>query len=506
MAWIVVGFCAACIVSAALVPIVKWICECLQLTDRPDRRRKLHQHPVALGGGLVAFVSTLAVSLPLLLSSAIAPLPGNNNGLGGLLLASAIIVVLGVADDAVGMRGRQKLLGQMVACIVLLLDGLVIERLQFFGWTVELGLLSTPLTLLWLLLAINAINLLDGINGLVTTVGIIDLFTIAVLAVINDHSGQAVVAAAFAGSLLGFLHFNFPEAKMFLGDAGSMLIGLLIGTLAIQASLKGPGTVLLAAPVCLLTVPLFDSTVAMVRRRLTGRSIFSGDRAHLHHRLTERFGGNAAVGIVAIASGATAAASFASILWRSEIVAVVSALAVVVLFVVSRLFGYAELRLLVASLRSIMRSFLRLNGRSRAAEVQSSVHVQGTREWELIWADLTGAAADLPIHAMELSVNAPMIHEGFHAFWNRHSTDVENIWRFDLPLIAAGHSIGHIRVAGERSLSVSTESLEKVLLLFEAFEAQLEVLFIRPIDNIPIHAVHVPNRPVLAGTTEGVTR
>jgi hypothetical protein len=110
---------------------------------------------------------------------------------------------------------------------------------------------------------------------------------------------------------------------------------------------------------------------------------------------------------------------------------------------------------------------------------QSKVHFQGNCEWELLWTGLQEAAQDLPISNIELSVNAPIIQEGFHASWTRHAADFEHVWRCELPLMAAGHHVGHIRAIGERSRKVPAGALEKTLLLFETFEAQLEMMFVQ---------------------------
>jgi UDP-GlcNAc:undecaprenyl-phosphate GlcNAc-1-phosphate transferase len=481
MASIGLAFCAACALSLLLVPLIRRACDRYGLTDHPDSRRKLHQQPIALGGGIVAYLATIAAVVPVFLfrDEAAASLRVSAQDLIGLFCAGTIILLLGVLDDAVGLRGRQKLLGQLFACSILVLCGLVIDRVQFFGWTIELGLISIPVTLIWLLAAINSINLLDGINGLATTIGIIDSLAIVVLSAMNGHRGHALVAAAFGGSLLGFLRYNFPKARIFLGDAGSMLIGLLVGALSVQTSHKGSGAVLLAVPLCLLTIPLFDSTAALLRRKLTGRSIFSGDRGHLHHRLTERFGSINAVGIVALGSGACAVAVLASISWRNDMVAVVSGGAIIVMFVVSRMFGHSELRLVASRFQSLGRSFLRLNGRPRVQGTHSAVHLQGNCEWDHVWMGLKEAALDLPVNNLELNLNAPMIQEGFHASWARRTVDEENTWRFELPLVAAGHRIGHLRVAGERAPHLPAADLEKILCLFEAVESQLETLFIQ---------------------------
>jgi UDP-GlcNAc:undecaprenyl-phosphate GlcNAc-1-phosphate transferase len=504
MTVLVIVFVSACLASLALVPPVKRACDRYGVTDRPDSHRKLHREEMPLGGGIAIFLSTVAVLavLALLGNWTRAWFAFNATESIGLLLASALLVFVGVVDDAISLRGRQKLAGQILACGVLMLCGLVIERVQVFEWRFQLGLLSYPLTLLWLLAAINAINLLDGIDGLAATVGIIDCVAISLLALLGGHRSESLIGAAFAGSLLGFLYYNFPRAKLFLGDAGSMLIGLVIGTLAIQTSLKGPGTVLLAAPLCLMTIPLFDSVAAMLRRKLTGRSVFSSDRGHLQHRLTERFGSIRAVGIVAIGCGLTGAAALTSIVWRNELVAVGCGAAIVLTFVASRMFGHAELRLLASRLNATGRSLIRINIRRRTPGTNSSVHLQGYREWQQLWADLTESAEALAVHRVELNVNAPMIQEGFHASWTLRASDPERTWRLDMPVVASGRPIGRVRLVGERLADFRAGDLEKILCLFESFESQVQLLFTPAADSPPKAAPPVLPPALLAESAE----
>src|SRR5262249_20696536 len=186
------------------------------------------------------------------------------------------------------LRGRYKLLGQVFAVGAVLAYGVRVEAVHLFAWRIELGWFAVPFTLFWLLGAINSLNLLDGMDGLLGTVGTIVSLAIAALAAVPGHWAEAAVAATLAGALLGFLRYNWPPATIFLGDAGSMLIGLVIGVLAIRCSLKGTATVALATPMALLIIPIFDTAAAIVRRKLTGRSIYSTDRAHLHHCLLRR--------------------------------------------------------------------------------------------------------------------------------------------------------------------------------------------------------------------------
>src|SRR5262249_39558255 len=128
---------------------------------------------------------------------------------------------------------------------------------------------------------------IDGIDGLASGVGLILSLSLSWMAFLNGHFVEAFLLSAMAGGVLGFLRYNFPPAKIFLGDAGSMLIGLWLGANSLQAAVKGPAAVGLAAPLAVWTVPLLDTFAAIARRKLTGRSIYTTDRGHLHHCLEQ---------------------------------------------------------------------------------------------------------------------------------------------------------------------------------------------------------------------------
>jgi len=483
-------FIASCLLSLAIVPIVARYCRACGLVDHPDGHRKLHTLPAALAGGIAVFLVVVAVTVAVaVVNPAIAAsLLSDPLFNGGLAASSLVLLLTGVADDRVGLRGRQKLAGQIFASAILMACGLWIQRVQLFGVVYDLGPLSGPVTLLWLLGAINAVNLLDGINGLAATVGITSAGALAVMSQLGGHPAEAVIAAALAGSLLGFLRYNFPKATVFLGDAGSMLIGLMIGALSVQSSLKGPGTVLLATPVCLMAIPFFDSAAAIVRRKLTGRSIFSTDRAHLHHCLMDRFGGLAAVGVVALSCGISAVAALSSLWWRSESVALVSALSVVLFFIATRIFGYSELRLLAARLQSLASSFVSVRSARQGNGNQSAVRLQGNREWNLLWAALTETAEELPLQRIELDVNAPSLREGYHATWeSSRALSGEKQWRFEMPLFAVGHKVGHIRIAAERTSDSASVEIERLLSMLEDVEVRLDTL-LRDLSEPSAHA------------------
>ena len=204
----------ATLASLVLTPPLRRCALRFGLVDLPDGHRKIHSRQVALGGGVAVFLAML-VALTVVLFT---PNPLRASLLAewpfvlGLVLAAGLICLVGITDDRVGLRGRQKLLGQFLAASIVIVFGVQIDAIKILGVQIDLGLLSLPFTVFWLVGAMNAVNLLDGIDGLATTVGMIMTLAIGGMAVMTGHPAQAVLALAMFGSLLGFLHFNFPPA------------------------------------------------------------------------------------------------------------------------------------------------------------------------------------------------------------------------------------------------------------------------------------------------------
>ena len=473
-------FFAACGLSLLLTALLRSLAPRVGLTDRPDGHRKLHRRATPVGGGLAIYTATLIVTALVLLL----PTPLRNHLWGGvpdlfwLFVAGAVIVAVGVIDDKLRLRGRQKLLGQCIAAGVLIGSGMVVEKFSFFGWEVELGLLAIPFTLFWLLGAINSLNLLDGIDGLATTVGIILAGTIGIMAMMIVRLEVAIVAMIFTGALVGFLRFNFPPASIFLGDSGSMLIGLVVGVLAIQGSLKGPGTVLLAAPVAIWAIPILDSGAAILRRKLTGRSIYTADHGHLHHRLMELLGSNRKVlAVLAICCLATSVAALLSVFWKSDLIACLAFIAIIVIFLTTGVFGRVELLLLGTRLGKIGRSLL--PGSSNSSRVGSlvTVRLQGSRQWELLWETFVERAKKLNLVEIHMTVNLPFAKEGYHASWERPAAyERENCWRMEVPLMVGGRPAGYFVIVGQAGRDYVCRELQQVLSLAEPFERQLYAL------------------------------
>ena len=444
--------------------------------DRPDGHHKSHDREVALGGGLAVFIAAaLTFAVEYLFSTDLKMLLSREaDYLGGLLLAGTGIVILGLVDDRFGMPGKYKLLGQFAASLVVIAAGLKIESFVVFGYTVELGMMSVPFTVFWLLGAINSLNLLDGIDGLASTIGIILCATIAVMGLIIGQFAVAVVAAVFAGSLIGFLRFNFPPAKIFLGDAGSMLIGLVVGALAIGGSLKGPATVALAAPLAIWALPMFDSFAAIMRRKLSGRSIYATDRGHLHHRLMSLFGKNTKVlAVVAVCCAVTCAGALLSLFMQSDLIALGAVLAVGCMLIATQAFGHIEMKMLYSRLKWIGTTIVNRNNDS-----QISFQIQGTRHWDDLWQSLVEFGEKMELVDIKLDINLAAMQEAYHASWRRPSkAEKRERWRTEIPLFSGEHVIGRLTVSGGRRNGVSScEAIDQLLELLDPLEAEIIAL------------------------------
>ena len=446
------------------------------LVDAPDATRKLHTNAVSLGGGIAIFLATLfAVLLALAFGGAGArDLQNSVTDLRGILIAASLICLIGLADDRHVLRGRQKLAGQIFAVAVLMYFGVMIKQVSILDWQVDLGLLAIPFTLCWMLGAINSLNLLDGADGFATTVGTIISAAVTFMAVYTEHYAEAMIAASLTGAQLGFLVFNFPPASIFLGDAGSMLIGLIVGSLAIQGSLKGPATVALAAPLAVLAIPFFDSAIAILRRWLTGRSIYATDRGHLHHNLSRRgMGPRAMLLSVALMCACTATGALTGVFMRNELCALASIAAVMIILVVTRVFGFSELILLTTRALAFGNSLLSSTSGHEGRIRQETVRLQGSRNWDELWNALTEFAERHELCDVRLDLNAAWLHEGFYAKWHRSQASAVEVWMTRLPVIANGRTLGRLEIVGPTTKKSVYELLSLFAELLQDLEPQI---------------------------------
>ena len=465
----------ATVVSYPLTNFVGLVARRFGFVDKPDGHHKSHKQAIALGGGLAVFLAaTVTFGVEYFSSSPLRSIQQGASYLSGLLLACAWIVAVGLYDDRYGMRGVLKLAGQVIAALIVIKSGLVIEKFAVFGYVIPLGYMAKPFTAFWLVGAMNSLNLLDGIDGLATTIGIILCATISIMAVVFDQAAVAVVGAVFTGSLLGFLRFNFPPAKIFLGDAGSMLIGLVVGTLAIGGSFKGPATVALAAPLAIWALPIFDSVAAIMRRKLTGRSIYAVDRGHLHHRLMSLFGNNARVlGVVAICCAVTCGGALISTVIGNDLAAVFAIVAVLGMLIATQAFGHVEFLMFITRLKSFLRSLFFKN-----SPQQYLFRLQGSRDWNVLWQSVVEFSEKLNLVELRLDINLAAKQEGFHAKWQGTSNcEKRERWSATIPLFAREHLIGSLSVTGNKPHGMSScEMIQQFMDMIEPLESEIVAL------------------------------
>lgn len=208
----------------------------------------------------------------------------------GVAAGLIIMFAVGLLDDVVDLRPHQKLIGQLVAACIIYFAGARIDFVSdpFGDRLILLGLLSLPLTLLWVAGFANVINLIDGLDGLAAGVTAIAAVTLLVLAVQSNQPLAAVLAAALIGACVGFLRFNFSPASIFMGDSGALLLGACLACISLLGVMKSIAAITLVVPLLIVGVPIFDTLSAIIRRSRHGRPIQEADKGHIHHRLIGR--------------------------------------------------------------------------------------------------------------------------------------------------------------------------------------------------------------------------
>jgi UDP-GlcNAc:undecaprenyl-phosphate/decaprenyl-phosphate GlcNAc-1-phosphate transferase len=255
----------------------------------PIQDRDLHQTPLPRLGGVPVFLSFLiAVAIVLLAGLRF---PAMTAGLSirdllKILVPGTLIFLLGLRDDIRSVGPYTKFAVQGVAAIILFAGGLRILYLPvLFGARHLPWYVGLPITVLWVIGITNAFNLIDGLDGLAAGSALFSTFVVFVVAVSNGSLLVPLLTIALAGSILGFLRFNFNPATIFLGDSGSLFIGFMLSALALEGAQKAPTVIAVAIPVVSFGLPILETTLSVLRRLISGQPIFTADREHIHHRL-----------------------------------------------------------------------------------------------------------------------------------------------------------------------------------------------------------------------------
>jgi UDP-GlcNAc:undecaprenyl-phosphate/decaprenyl-phosphate GlcNAc-1-phosphate transferase len=280
------------LLSFVLTRSVRSLCTRKGWVTLPTPDRHLHVMALPRLGGMAVFLAfNLSVGIALLLNLRFPGLvpPDSLKILLTILLPGTLIFVLGVYDDIRPLGPYTKFAVQAMAATILFAGGMGIVRLPVLFGDRELGwALGLPVTILWVIGITNAFNLLDGLDGLAAGSALFSTMVVFAVAVFDQRGLVALLTIALAGSILGFLRFNFNPATIFLGDCGSLFIGFILSALALQGSQKSPTVIAVAIPIVSFGLPILDTALSVLRRLIGRKPLFSGDREHIHHKLLER--------------------------------------------------------------------------------------------------------------------------------------------------------------------------------------------------------------------------
>ena len=266
----------AALAVVALTPLAAHLARAVGAVAEP-RGRSIHSKPTPLLGGLAILAGFL---IPVIYY-----LPSFDTPAKALIVGGILIALLGAVDDVIDLSPAVKLIGQAACALIPVTAGLTIDHLTLpFVGVGDLGPAQYPVTVLWFVALANMINFTDGMDGLAAGVSGIGLTTFAILAASLDRATPAIIAASLAGAAVGFLAHNFHPARVFMGDAGSLLLGFVIAGVAVSGVMKSAAAVAIGLPLIVLAIPILDTSFVILKRLKHGMPVYSADKSHFHHR------------------------------------------------------------------------------------------------------------------------------------------------------------------------------------------------------------------------------
>jgi len=273
-------------VSIGLTPMVRKLAFNVNACAVPNHRT-IHESVMPKLGGVAIFAAFLVGLGMVFLFTDQSFQPLKREAIV-FLVASMLILLLGIYDDIKGANAYEKFSIQILASILVIAFGYKVESVvNPFGAPISLGVFSVPFTILWIVGISNAVNLIDGLDGLAAGIGLGASLIMLGISLYFGNIMSAFPAAILAGSIAGFLFYNYNPAKIFLGDSGSLLIGFLLACFSINGTFRSDSAVAIYIPMVVLGIPIVDTLLAMLRRLRKGIHLFQADREHIHHRLLQ---------------------------------------------------------------------------------------------------------------------------------------------------------------------------------------------------------------------------
>jgi UDP-GlcNAc:undecaprenyl-phosphate GlcNAc-1-phosphate transferase len=449
-------------VAAAAMAIVatlgmRAVARRMEVVDGPDGFRKTQREGIPLLGGAAVF---LAFWGSLAVGRLIAHGVGEASRLDGecllvLLAASFLVLSLGLVDDLRGLGAAPRLVGMCAASMAMFAAGCRIGAVSSpFGGTIQLGWLALPVTIFWFMGCMNALNLIDGLDGLAAGVALFVSSTVLLVGAMFGNGGASVLAAALAGSCLGFLIFNFHPASIYLGDGGSLLLGFLLAFIGLKGAQKSHMVVALLIPVIALGLPIADTSLAILRRWARSLPLRCSDREHIHHKLLDMgmshrkavlllYGGCIILGLLALLTAAA----------KSAQAALALALLGTLVFAAIRVFGHKECHLLKAKVIGYIRE-REERARCRIAGHVASQNMGSAGSLDEIWNSFVGAAETMELDAIELALSARPDGElqgESHYRWHNGASEGDGkddvVWTAAVRLQTRSGPVGHLHLS-----------------------------------------------------------
>lgn len=270
----------AFLISFTTTPIARVIAFKVGAIDVPKDNRRMHKKPIPRMGGLAIFLG-FAITVIVFCEP--------SREIIGMLLGALLLIIVGIFDDIYSLPALFKLFLQIVSATIAVLMGNVITGVTIFGNYINLGSYAAPLSVIWITALINAVNLIDGLDGLSCGVSAISSVSLLLSAFFLPEPSFVIILliAALTGACIGFLPFNFNPASIFMGDTGAMFLGYTLAIISIQGFFKIDALLSFWIPFLVFALPILDTSFAFARRILHGKSPFSADRGHIHHKLID---------------------------------------------------------------------------------------------------------------------------------------------------------------------------------------------------------------------------
>ena len=377
-----------------------------KLYDQPEGR-KIHNQPIPRLGGIAVMISFCIPLLGLAMwDNDIASAFYAEQGLiVSLLAGGGIIGAIGIYDDLKGSRAIIKLCGQIAAAIVVFQAGVQIDVVSIpFAGHLTLGVWAFPVTVFWFVLVTNAVNLIDGLDGLAAGVTVLAGTTLFVMSLVEGNVVGALLLICMVGATLGFLRFNWNPASIFLGDTGSLFLGFILALTSTHSSQKSFTLFSIVAAFVALALPIFDLSMAVIRRYLTGKPVFSADQYHIHHILLRK-GLTQRQAALTLLGGATLLGGFALMfIYSSDRISALSIVALAAItVVVIHFLGYVDI--IRAGRRRLLFGDIEKQASARTAQIEElrTNMLQSVDEDDL-WRRLVPAAQVLQLETFRFEI------------------------------------------------------------------------------------------------------